>query len=191
MQSSSSSKSNSFVNESMIRISSHSLRFRIDDDNVFKSTTITSSNAIILFLFRTSSNTIFFFFWASSNAISFFFRTSSNSIFFLFFQITTKSRFVFRLRSFRRSRRDSEFESHVERRTIARNRLISHDLKTIIHDEKSSSEKTNETSRSEKNVNVFRVMTNVTSVSNVVVTNATIMFFLKISMKVLKCAWNS
>ncbi len=158
---------------------------------VFESTTTTSSNAIALFFFQTSSNAIFSFLWASSNAIFFFFERRQMRFFFFSFRIATKSRFVLRSRSFRRSRRDNEFEFHVERRAIARNRSTSHDLKAIIHDEKSSSEKTSETSRSEENVNVFRMMTNVTNVSNVVVTNATIVFFLKISMKVSKCAWNS
>jgi hypothetical protein len=164
--------------------------FRVIDD-VFESTTTTSSNAISFLFFRTSSNAISSLSRASSNAIFFSLRTSSNAISLFSFRIATKSRFVFRSRSFRRSRRDSEFESHVERKAIASNRSASHDLRTIIHDEKSNSEKTSETNRSEEDVNVFRVMTNVTNVSNVVVTNATILFFLKISMKVLKCVWNS
>ncbi len=166
------------------------LEFRVIDD-IFESTTTTSSSAIFLLFLRTSSNAIFLFFRTSSNAIFLLFRTSSNAIFLFFFRVATKSRFVFRSRSFRRSRRDSEFESHVERKAIASNRSTSHDLRAIIHDEKSSSEETNETSRSEENVSVFQVMTSVTNVSNVVVTNATILFFLKILMKVLKCVWNS
>jgi hypothetical protein len=51
--------------------------FRVIDD-VFESTTTTFSNAIFLFLFRTSSNAIFFLFRASSNAIFFF--SSRNEI---------------------------------------------------------------------------------------------------------------
>jgi hypothetical protein len=163
--------------------------FQASSNAIFVALFRASSNAIFVALFRASSNAILSL-RASSNAILFS-RASSNVIFLFFFRITAKSRFVFRSHSFRRSRCDNEFESHVEWRTIASNRSTSHDLKTIIHDEESSREKTNETSRSEKNVNVFRMMTNVTNVSNVVVTNATIVFFLIISMKVLKYAWNS
>jgi hypothetical protein len=164
--------------------------FRVIDD-IFESTTTTSSNAIFFFFFQTSLNAIFSSSRTSSNAIFSLFRTSLNAIFLFFLRIAMKSRFVLHSRFFRRSRRDNEFESHVERKTIASNCSISHDFRTIIHDEKSSSEEMNETNQSEKNVNVFRMMTNVTNVSNVVITNATILFFLKISMKVLKCVWNS
>jgi hypothetical protein len=172
MQSSSSSKSNSFVNERTTRISNHRWCLRIDDDNVVEcDSSFLSSNVVECDLS--------------------FFSSVVECDFSSLFRVATKSRFVLRSRSFRRSRRDSEFESHVEREAIASNRSTSHDLRAIIHDEKLSSEKTNETSQSEENVSVLRVMTNVTSVSNVVVTNATILFFLKISMNVLKCAWIS
>jgi hypothetical protein len=128
--------------------------FRVIDD-VFESTTTTSSNAIFFFLFRTSSNAIFSSSRTSSNAIFFLFRTSSNAIFFFFSQIATKSRFVFRSRSFRRSRRDSEFESHVERKAIARHCSASHDFEKIVHDRKSCDKTTNRTSRSKKKVVFF------------------------------------
>ncbi len=116
-----------------------------------------------------------FFFEHRRMRFSFFFERRRMR--FFFFRVATKSLFVFRSRSFRRSRRDNEFESHVKRKAIASNRSTSHDFRAIIHDEKSSSEKTNEKSRNEEDVNVLWIMTNVTNVSNVVVTNATISFF--------------
>jgi hypothetical protein len=156
-------------NELTIRIFSHLLCFWIDDDNIIKCN-----------LRRFFSNVVKYnFFFLNVVECDFLFR------------VTTKSRFAFRSRFFRRLRCNNEFESHIEWKTIANNHSTLHNFKTIIHNEKSSSEEKNETNWIEKNVNILWMMTNMTSMLNVIMINITIMFFLKILIKVLKCTWNS
>jgi hypothetical protein len=78
MQSSSSSKSNSFVNELTIRILNHSLRFRINDDNVIECDLRRLFSSIVKCDFSLFLNVVeddfFFSFKSQRNRVSFFAR---------------------------------------------------------------------------------------------------------------------
>jgi hypothetical protein len=158
MQSSSSSKSNSFANKSMIRISSHSLRLWIDDDNVVECDRFSFFSNVVECDFSFSLNVVECDFFFLSNVVECDFSSflsSRNEIVFRF-SFALFSIFVKRSRTRIKWRTKNDYASLFNITWFWKDCTWS----KIVR----QSDESNESKR--RRSNVLQMTTNVTNVTN-------------------------